>query len=401
MFDCNVTVDRLMLLMHQRACWYYDMVSAFGTVLREPLLIVSPIEPRSTGNGLAMRVGNICRVASELFNLKVAVLPFAGTPPPTGRIDRLAVTVVRAQRSHVQRPEIAPQALASDIVSAVRPVGGSRVLALRSYIGPVALAVAEQIDALWVGIDLDDDDEGFALRGGDLEGAARFHRLVSSTVARFSAICASSTIDADTMARRHGVSISTVVNGVDVPSTRPLRSSTGTRILFVGNLTYPPNVQAALTLAHEIFPAVRQEQSLDGTELLLVGPSDHRGPIPVLGSREGVTVAGFVPDLEPIYRASSVVVAPIFHASGTRIKILEAFARGVPVVTTPAGASGLPVRHERHLLIAETASSLAHEVVRLLSDQPLAESLASEAFNLVHDRFSLRAQREQIAALLR
>jgi len=106
-----------------------------------------------------------------------------------------------------------------------------------------------------------------------------------------------------------------------------------------------------------------------------------------LDGRDGVTVVGEVDDLRPAYHAHRVMVAPIRAGSGTRLKILEAFAAGIPVVSTTLGAEGIASEHGRHLLLADSAVDFAAAVEQVLADDGLARQLAAAAIELVRERY--------------
>ena len=110
--------------------------------------------------------------------------------------------------------------------------------------------------------------------------------------------------------------------------------------------------------------------------MTLVGPCDDR--IERLAGPD-VEVSGFVPDLGPAYASADVVVVPLRFGGGTRIKLLEAFAHGVPVVATRAAAAGLDVTDGHHLLLADDVRDVAAAVARLATDASLAERLVAEA----------------------
>ena len=90
-----------------------------------------------------------------------------------------------------------------------------------------------------------------------------------------------------------------------------------------------------------------------------------------LGTRRGITVTGAVDSVTPYYRQATVAVVPLRAGGGTRIKILEAAAHRVPVVSTPIGAEGLDVTDGHELLLAHTPEQMAHQCVRLWQDHDL------------------------------
>ena len=91
--------------------------------------------------------------------------------------------------------------------------------------------------------------------------------------------------------------------------------------------------------------------------------------------------------MHPYLACADLLVAPLRVAGGTRIKILEAFAHRVPVVTTPVGAEGLDIAHGVHLLLAEEADELAAACVRLLQDKAGARQLAEHAYSLYEKKY--------------
>jgi glycosyltransferase involved in cell wall biosynthesis len=168
--------------------------------------------------------------------------------------------------------------------------------------------------------------------------------------------------------------IQVVENGVDTAYFSDCASDSGVprnRIVFVASMDYHANVDAAVYFAREIWPAARERlRELTGAEFrfTIVG----RSPTPevvALQSLPGVEVTGTVPDVRPYYREAVAVVVPLRVGGGTRLKILEAMAAGVPVVSTTLGAEGLEVDPSRDLLIADTPVAIT-EAIASLADQP-------------------------------
>ncbi len=157
------------------------------------------------------------------------------------------------------------------------------------------------------------------------------------------------------------------------------------RLVFVGNFAHSPNVDAVTFFAREIMPdLLRQEPDL---RIVIAGPNPPPA-IQRLGSDPRVEVTGFVPDLAPIYATACAFISPIRIAAGVRVKLLEAFAARVPVVTTSAGAEGIDLAHEREALIADTPAEFVNQTLRLVRDPALGERLASSARRLVEERYS-------------
>ncbi|MEO7911320.1 MAG: glycosyltransferase family 4 protein [Roseiflexaceae bacterium] len=163
-------------------------------------------------------------------------------------------------------------------------------------------------------------------------------------------------------------------------------------VLFVGNYLHPPNVEGALWLAREVWPLVRQLRP--NARLTLAG----RAPPPAIQALAApdIHVPGTVDDLRPLYARASLVTAPIFWGSGVRIKILEALACGLPLVTTALAAEGIDLRQGESALFAERPSEFAAAIAGLLDDAALRVRLGAAGRALVERDYDA----EQIGARL-
>ncbi|HEX5473159.1 MAG TPA: glycosyltransferase family 4 protein [Vicinamibacterales bacterium] len=176
--------------------------------------------------------------------------------------------------------------------------------------------------------------------------------------------------------------VALVPNGVDCeafagfPAGRP---DAAPIILYVGAMSWAPNASAATALAEHVLPSVRAR--IPGARLRIVGkhpPASLRAR----HGREGVEVLGGVPDVKPHLREAALLAVPLKTGGGTRLKILEAFAAGLPVVSTTVGAEGILCEAGRHLLVAE-GDAFADAVVRLLRDRAAGRQMATEARDVV------------------
>ncbi len=203
---------------------------------------------------------------------------------------------------------------------------------------------------------------------------------------------------------RYGAAVPVVVieNGVDIAKfSLAADSQSGRRdrfrVVFVGAMDYHANVDAATTFALSAWPEIRR--CLPNAVFTIVGRNP--GPeIRSLGAAPGIEVTGTVPDVRPYYDQALVAVAPLRVAGGTRIKILEAMAAGVPVVSTARGAEGLAVERGVHCLLAETAEETRDAVVLLARDRAKAAQLASAGRDLVERRYDWSVLGDSLAASL-
>ncbi len=175
-----------------------------------------------------------------------------------------------------------------------------------------------------------------------------------------------------------------VANVVD----RPLLSPSGKepRLLFVGNLSFPPNEHGLLRFAQQCWPEILARRP--GTKMDVVGLRPSASLRAVLQASD-ITLHADVPSVEPYYRECAAIVCPIYFGGGTRIKLLEAMAYGRAIVSTSFGAEGLHLVSGEHALIADQPSDFADAAVRLLNDPTLAQELARHARSLQQSAYSL------------
>jgi glycosyltransferase involved in cell wall biosynthesis len=216
--------------------------------------------------------------------------------------------------------------------------------------------------------------------------AAMLDRVERQVMSAASAVLTVSDNDRAHFARLGKAPVEVVENGVDcaayadLPTGRPGRAPL---VLYLGALSWPPNADAAVFLARSALPALRR--LVPGARLRIVG-RDPGQAVLALAELDGVEVLANVPDVRPHLHDASVLAVPLDVGGGTRLKIVEAFAAGIPVVSTAVGAEGIAAVHDMHLLIAERAQ-FAGALAALLTDAARAARLAAEARRLAQDRY--------------
>lgn len=160
-------------------------------------------------------------------------------------------------------------------------------------------------------------------------------------------------------------------------------------LLFLGKMSYSPNAVAVELLINKIYPRLRQ--IYPDCRLLLVGRLPNQGMLEAAQRDSGIIVSGKVSDVRPYLAAASVMAVPLQHAGGTRLKILEAFAAGCPVVSTDKGAEGLKVTDGEHLLLRNEIEEVVEGVVQIWSEPTLGQKLANSAYELVKAEYSWEA----------
>lgn len=182
-----------------------------------------------------------------------------------------------------------------------------------------------------------------------------------------------------------GHCVEVVPNGVDLECFGPMKKEgEPKRLVFLGGAGHYANVDGLEYFLKEIFGRIRRE--ISDLRLRVIGEGWERFSAES-GCGSAVEFTGFVEDLREYLAGTSVLVTPIRIGGGTRLKILEAMALGVPVVSTSIGCEGIAVEDGRHILVADKAIDFAEKVVQVFGDPQLREQLRQEAYKLVKERY--------------
>jgi glycosyltransferase involved in cell wall biosynthesis len=158
-----------------------------------------------------------------------------------------------------------------------------------------------------------------------------------------------------------------------------------------------PNDDAIRYLIDAILPRIRE--SVPDVTLTVVGRNPSSSLVELARRDPSVTFTGRVEDVRPYIERAAAFVIPLRIGGGTRLKLYEAMGMEKPVVSTSMGAEGLPVRHGRELLLADTAEAFAASVVRVLTEPALARQLADTGARLVRGQFGWSGVTEVFAEL--
>jgi glycosyltransferase involved in cell wall biosynthesis len=211
------------------------------------------------------------------------------------------------------------------------------------------------------------------------------HTLTVAEPDRFSLLEAAAATGLDTTAADDRLTVIPIA--VDSEALQPIRTRPGSNnIVTLGTLHYPPNADGIRWFFNEVYPLVRQQ--VPQATLTIIGKNPPRDFLQLAESQpEAVKVTGYVPDLTPYLEEAALMVVPVRAGGGMRVRILEAFARGMPVVTTTVGLEGIQARVNEDVLVNDSPSGFATAVVRLLHDQKLRARLADNGRRLAETRY--------------
>jgi len=191
-------------------------------------------------------------------------------------------------------------------------------------------------------------------------------------------------------------------NGLDTqsfyPPTKTIKKPRGPNLLFTGVMNYKPNEDAVLWFVKTQWPEVRARWPDARFVIAGMTPSNR---VQALAEHDGIEVTGYVTDILPYYHRADVFIAPFRLARGVQNKILQAFACGVPVVTTGKGAEGIACQHNEHLLVGETPDAMIEAIDRLVNNADLVQRLKNNALSLVQQSYSWQGQLAGLGELVR
>ncbi|QBY00385.1 glycosyltransferase [Rhodophyticola sp. CCM32] len=168
--------------------------------------------------------------------------------------------------------------------------------------------------------------------------------------------------------------------------SRKIAKRTDISILYPGSLDYQPNILAVRQLCRQIFPNLRKR--CPHATLTIVGKRAPQYLLRELGDLDGVEIKSDVPSMQPFFEKASCMCAPLTEGGGTRLKILESFKYGVPVITTTKGCEGLLVNNGQHLVVEDDISIYGHKIEILHKDHELRRRLIVNALSLFEDSYA-------------
>jgi glycosyltransferase involved in cell wall biosynthesis len=224
-----------------------------------------------------------------------------------------------------------------------------------------------------------------------------YERKISRAVRHVIAV---SDIDASTIKRMFGIeTVTSVPTGVDVEYFAPHGDAPPVSdIVFCASMDSLPNVDAVEYFLSEVFPLIRER--VPGATFSIAGRSPDARVLKAAQGLAGVSVTGTVKDMRPYLWGSKISIVPIRIGSGTRLKIYECMAAGIPVVSTTVGAEGLCYTDGEDIVIADDPRSFAEACVRLLTEDEARRAIASNALERAQREISWEAVSWEFEAIL-
>jgi len=187
-----------------------------------------------------------------------------------------------------------------------------------------------------------------------------------------------------------------VANGVDTDFFKPVEREKEYDLIFTGNMGYPPNINSAEFLVHQILPVLLEKKP--DIRLLIAGANPHIR-VMVLKSTN-VEVSGWVPDMRVCYSKAKIFIAPMQIGTGLQNKILEAMAMKVPCITSPLAFQAIQAKEGEEILVAKTPGEYAQHIFDLLNNPEKTKEIAIKGYEFVHRNYNWETETAKIEKLL-
>lgn len=219
--------------------------------------------------------------------------------------------------------------------------------------------------------------------------AGRMFRFERHACRAAACVVAVSEQDARTMRELFGLTrVTAIPTGVDIEGLTPPEPPPDQTIdlVFVGSMDWLPNVDGVQWFVREVLPLIRRQRP--ECSVVIMGRTPPSSIVALGRGDERLRVTGTVPDIRPFLWSAAVSIVPLRIGGGTRLKIYEAMAARVPVVSTTVGAEGLEIHHPDNIRLADTPEAFAAACTELLASAELRRRQAAAAWNMVAGRFS-------------
>jgi len=398
LFVRGVPLDRIFLRPWWLCPWKQDRSSVPDTcqVLegrplsprRPRVAVLSPYFPYPLSHGGAVRIFHLLREAARRFDIFLFAFTESGQPVEPGPVLEFCAKAILVPKPRYREPRWS--SLAPPEAGEYRSPVMRRMLAemRREYSFDLLQAEYTQL-ASYGGDVLVEHDVTFDLYRQVHEkerslstwwDLIRWRRFESKALRHYRCVVTMSAKDTILLGVPQAREIP---NGMDLERFRPAPERPGQRLLFIGSFRHFPNVIAYRFFAEKVWPLVRGEfpgmmlTVVAGPEPLVFWRSAAGSAAPAPDDR--IRLLEFVRDVRPLYEEANLVVVPTLVSAGTNVKVLEAMAMERAVVSTSCGCAGLGLEHGTSVWIADDPESFADGLRRLISNEPLRQSIARAA----------------------
>ncbi len=193
--------------------------------------------------------------------------------------------------------------------------------------------------------------------------------------------------------------ITVIPIAVDTQQLQPTHRLKGsTNIFTMGTLHYPPNADGIRWFANDVFPKIQEK--IPSVSLTIVGKNPPADFLQLAAEHpESIQVTGYVPELTPHMEKAALMVVPVRAGGGMRVRILEGFARAMPLVTTTIGLEGIDAKPGIEVLVEDTAEAFAEAVIEVINDAEVQGQLAMKGRQLAERQYDWQVVLNKLGSL--
>jgi sugar transferase (PEP-CTERM/EpsH1 system associated) len=248
---------------------------------------------------------------------------------------------------------------------------------------PIHPAMLDYMDTFSLGMDRMLEKSAMLMKLPVKSEASRLKHYEHDIFKHFDQHIIISAQDRDHIPHPENKKIGVVANGVDLEFYKEEKSEKKYDLLFIGNMSYPPNISSAVFAAKEILPELHR---LHPHANLLIAGAEPTTKVKQLAGKN-IIVSGWVDDVRITFAESRIMIAPMLISIGLQNKILQAMAMRTPCVITSTACNALGATPEEEVLIADDPRTFATQIDRLLNDEVLREKISENAYRYVHAHF--------------
>lgn len=229
----------------------------------------------------------------------------------------------------------------------------------------------------------------------------RFKRFEQHTCQWFDGVIAVSDFDKEVFTNEFGLAnvLGHVETGVDLDFFAEIpRQPKPFSLVFLGSMDWMPNIDGIEDFIKHCYPLIKQ--GLPEVTLTILGRNPPDKIVQLSEVDSSITVTGTVDDVRPFLAAASASIVPLRIGGGTRIKIFETMAAGLPVISTSIGAEGLPITHDENIMIADDHGAFADATISLLKNDEKASQIAINGYTLVKENYSWKTVTQDFVDML-
>jgi len=192
--------------------------------------------------------------------------------------------------------------------------------------------------------------------------------------------------------------VHTIPNGVDIDYFDPEPISIKEdKLLFVGTLSWYPNIEAVLFITNEIWPLLKKQ--MPHVQVDIIGANPPQEIVDLAKSDPNLHIHGFVDDIRPFFKKSKCYVCPIKDGGGTKLKIIDALSMGMAIIADEIACEGIDLRNNKDVIFADTAESYVEKIVQVLTNDDQRKSLEDKARDRAKESYSYTSIGEDLSNL--